>query len=138
MLKNHNSIFSNCWVIALCKFSLWNFVRSICPKVQRLGTSNSIHLQNSLRRSALHKNQKPVFSNFWVIALCKFLLWIFVRTFPFRFTGFFWLITVWWIYPVLGQVLVFGRRDFHSRLHLSTHSSLLKMPLSSIIKTPFK
>ena len=55
----------------------------------------------------MHKNHNSIFSIFGVIALCKFLLCIFVSTFPFRFTGFFWLITLWWINPVLGQVVVY-------------------------------
>ena len=37
----------------------------------------------------MHKNHNSVFSIFGVIALCKFLPLIFVRTFPFRLTGFF-------------------------------------------------
>ena len=42
-----------------------------------------------IEEKCLHKNHNSIFSIFRVIALCKFLLWIFVCTFPFRFTGFF-------------------------------------------------
>ena len=56
------------------------FVRSISPKVWKLGTWNFTHIWNSLRRCAVHKIHYSVFSIFGVIALCTFLLWIFVRS----------------------------------------------------------